>query len=488
MTGAAHVADSREFPPYCQITGEILPITSDAPPILFQINLPDNWNGKAVQMGGGGLNGTVVTGLDNIVGTGPAADEVTEATTGAQTAITGADATVKPLARGYVTFGSDSGHQGNTFDGSFASSDEARRNYAGEAVKKLRDVAGTILSEAYGRAAERVYYIGGSKGGQEALVAAQRYGADFDGVVSYYPAKDNGALILGWWELTQAAYFSDGGYLPPEAQQLVHDRTLAACDALDGIKDGVVANVSACEASFAPHDLLCNEGKTAGCLSPAQVATLQRGTERLTLPYEMANGISRIGPFPATTGGDLTGLWFTEDGSPLTPQSLFVREIARHFLTGNPDLELANIDLESLRKPMQAYANGTDATSTDLSDFLAHDGKMILVQGTTDMLVPEPATTDYALRLQASHDGARAFLRYYVQPGYGHGMGVYNMNWDSLAALDAWVETGTAPVDPVSNAVVAGALREMPLCEYPAFPRFAGGDPAQAGSFACALR
>lgn len=253
-----------------------------------------------------------------------------------------------------------------------------------QAVKKLRDVAGEIMSTAYDRPATRVYYIGGSKGGQEALVAAQRFGADFDGVVSYYPAKDNGALIMGWWELTQAAYFTEGGYLPPQAQHLVHARTLAACDGLDGAEDGIIANIPACEASFAPDDLLCEDGTTTDCLSPAQVATLQRGSQRLTLPYEMANGISRIGPFPVMTGGDLSGLWLSEDGSPLTPQSLFVREIARHFLTGNPDLALEDIDLAALREPMQAYGRGTDATSTDLTEFLAHEGKMILVQGTTD--------------------------------------------------------------------------------------------------------
>ena len=132
-----------------------------------------------------------------------------------------------------------------------------------------------------------------------------------------------------------------------------------------------------------------------------------------------------------------------------------------------------------------------DASNPDLDRFKARGGKLLLLQGTTDMLVPTPMTTAYAESLARRYgDGLKDFARYYVVPGYGHGNGAFNMSWDSLAALDAWVEGGGAPVAPVAvdaNADRGG--RQRPLCEHPAWPKYRGsGDPGRSDSFDCVLR
>ena len=163
---------------FCRVLGAIHPVDPTAPPIRFQVNLPTTWNGKALQMGGGGYNGSVVTGLNG------APNQIASAPT--------------PLAQGYVTLGSDSGHEGGGgFDGSFALNDEALANFGHLQVKKTHDVAMHLVKTRYGSLPRRSYFAGGSQGGHEALIAAQKYPADYDGVIAQYPAYNLMLMHLG---------------------------------------------------------------------------------------------------------------------------------------------------------------------------------------------------------------------------------------------------------------------------------------------------
>lgn len=153
---------------YCAVTGIVFPATAGAPTMEFQVNLPTTWNQKALQMGGGGYDGYLVTGL------GPNDQESNGLPT--------------PLARGYATLGGDGGHKGEIFDGTFALNAEALSNYGQQSVKKVHDVAVAIISQRYGSKPRRFYFIGGSQGGHEAFDAAARYGVDYDGVIANYPA------------------------------------------------------------------------------------------------------------------------------------------------------------------------------------------------------------------------------------------------------------------------------------------------------------
>lgn len=208
---------------FCKLTGQINAAQNGDPPIRFQVNLPSRWNTKAIQFGGGGFNGTVVTGEGN----------VSNAPSTAQT----------PLERGYTTYGSDSG---STPDGSFGLNAQALANYSGESVKRTRDAAMALTGTYYKQKPTRTYYIGGSKGGHEGLVAAQRYAADYDGVVAYYPANQNQAMVHSWDRMWRTAYGTPGGSLNSAEMALLKTKVLDTCDSLDGLADGIVGNVDGC--------------------------------------------------------------------------------------------------------------------------------------------------------------------------------------------------------------------------------------------------
>jgi feruloyl esterase len=468
-TGEASVSEARlvpaagALPEFCRVKGAIAAVGAGDPAILFQVNLPSRWNGKTVQYGGGGYNGVVVDAA------GP---------------FKGGALAPPALVRGYATYGSDSGHQ--TPGASFYDNPQATSNYAHEAVKRSLDLTRSLLKTYYGEAPTRNYHIGGSKGGQEALQAAQRYAADFDGVVSFYPAAQTMSLRLGWNRLWHFAFNPAGGSLDTRQQQVLKAAVMAACDGLDGAVDGVVSNTAACERAFRVDSLRCPEPTNTGadCLNDRQLLALKIAARPFDFAHPMPNGVSSIGPWPALIGGDLA-LWFGTgaDGSQ------------QGFYRGSkviPEaLETADIPLADWRARVLPLPLIFDASNPDLDRFKAKGGKLLLLQGTTDMLVPTPMTTHYFEALTRRYGaGLKDFARYYVVPGYGHGNGAFNMSWDSLAALDAWVEGGGAPVAPVAvDANADSGGRQRPLCEYPAWPKYRGsGDMGRADSFDCVTR
>lgn len=261
------------MPSFCKVLGRIAPIDASAPPIMFQVNLPLAWNGRSVQYGGGGFNGVLITGLSLV----PAArfDLPT------------------PLAQGYVTYGTDSGHQNVAGQPpqAFALNDEALTNFAHASYKKVRDVAVALMQRAYGQAPQKLYFMGSSEGGREALTMAQRYPQDFDGIFSRVP-------VINWTGLQHAgtrngiATFGEG-WLRPAQVQLVHDAVLASCDAADGVADRIVSNPVACLQRFDPASLRCAAGTSGdNCLNDAQVQAVRTLRSPWRAPVPLANGIN----------------------------------------------------------------------------------------------------------------------------------------------------------------------------------------------------
>ena len=201
------------MPVYCKVLGSVAPIDPAAPLIQFQINLPTTWNGKAVQYGGGGFNGVLITGL------APLRDTPPNVTT--------------PLAQGYVTLGTDSGHDAKALPEiqAFALNEEALVNLAYASYKKVHDVALEVVQTAFGQAPARFYFFGGSEGGREALMMAQRFPRDYDGIVSVVPAIGETGLFARhtYVGLLQR----DGGWLSPAKVVTLQKGVLAACDGLD---------------------------------------------------------------------------------------------------------------------------------------------------------------------------------------------------------------------------------------------------------------
>ena len=508
-TGVAAVAE------FCKVLGDINPVDPVAPKIKFQINLPSNWNGKALMFGGGGYNGVLATGLGNV----PAGPSDKPA----------------PLARGYATFGSDSGHQANangSRDGTFGANDEALKNFSSDAIKKTRDVAINIIQMRYAARVQKTYFAGGSTGGREALFAVQNWPQDFDGAIVLYPAWNAASLDLQFGRITRELAKS-GAYPNRAKRKLMFDAALAACDGLDGAMDGLISNVSACNANFNPmtailgnQPLRCAGGVDAGdtCLSDAQISGYVVTNTPLVLNYTLASGENTYPGF---------NTWGTDFGnpssSPLQPTvltlalgteqpanpmpavkpavtvnnvntpassppygSTFWDQWVKYFVTRDAGFNSLSLDPQNPGAYQARIVQLTalqDTNKTDLSAFANKGGKILMAHGSHDALVSTRATQQYWQRIRTAMGPAKvdSFARYYEIPGYGHALSsVFNAAWDSLTTLEDWVEKGIAP-PPQTVADTAGVPgRTRPLCDYPGYPKYRGaGDINVASSFSC---
>lgn len=459
------------LPEYCKVLGQITSTNPGDPPIKFQINLPTQWNVKMLQFGGGGFNGTVVTGLGGV------------SNAPAQAAV--------PLALGYVTYGSDGGNQQPT--GGFGMNDQALANYGGESVKRMHDLAVALQRKYYGRTPYRSYFQGGSKGGHEALAAAQNYATDFDGVIAYYPANQNQAIVFSWHRAWAAMYRVAGAYVNPAKAAALKAAVLQACDALDGLADGIVSNTAACQQQFDVSALRCPGGTDTGdsCLSDPQIAAMTTAGSPTQFAFPLKNGVTSVGAYPVFQGGDIVGALVDPTGSTGlgTTYYFLINPVITIWDKQDPSSTLENFDYTQYQSRVLYLSNLLDTTNPNIDAFKAKGGKLLLVQGTTDMLVTDTLTNAYYEQLASRYGGELAsFTRYYVVPGFGHGGGDFSSRWDSLAALEDWVERGFAPTNQITvDNAAATRGRTRPLCDYPKFPKYSGtGDVNSASSFTCA--
>jgi feruloyl esterase len=473
-------------PSYCRLQGYIAPVDPAAPKITFQLNLPAQWNRKALQFGGSGFNGVLVTGL----GAAPVAPP---------------DAPL-PIARGYATFGTDSGHQiaYGVEPQAFAMNDEALENFAFAAYKKTRDAAMALIQEYYGAKPERTYFVGHGEGGREGLVLAQRYPADYDGVYA-------GAPTLGFMGLHLAAarmgvLQRGAGWLNPKKVELLDKAVLKACDGLDGLNDGVVSHTLGCRDVFDARTLRCPNGSDAGdtCLSDAQLATVRTVHAPLRLPFPLANGITA---YPGWgLGGENNPAQWTRLVTGTAPASLAAGPnegrngvagsgVVRHFVTRDPAFDPATLKPELYRARIQRLSSMLDATQPDLAAFHAWGGKLILHEFGADYAQSPYAGFEYAEAMQRRMSPAVTdqFMRLYVSPGANHAGYAPDVptGVDVLALLEQWVEQGKPPGDAVVQTLQAPAppftvLASRPMCRWPAYPRFAGsGDARLAANWQC---
>lgn len=472
---------------YCKVTGAIHPVTYRAPDINFEVNLPSRWNGKSLQLGGGGFNGTVVTGLGSYMKQPEA-----EAT---------------PLARGYATLGSDSGHRSRGgFDGTFFLSDEALRNFGHEQIKKTHDVAMLLIEARYGTRSQYNYFIGGSQGGHEAFDAVQRYPDDYHGAVAGYPAHNVVMLHLSANRYARALHAHEGAsWISPAKVTAYTAAVYAACDALDRAEDGIISNVAACRDATskfrlqtAENPIRCSGGTDSDdkCLSDAQIEALNV----LDTPYDLGFSI-----FPDDDGNSTFPKWTPFEGSTFVDggfPNLGAQGPgqALQFSPGDAtpkyaiaqDLTLDTLkDFDPLRYAgrIGELAEQISANSVNLDRFHAKGGKLIYFHGLVDDFIPVYSSIQYYERLKKRYEPGvlASFVRFYTIPGMGHVTGVFNARVSSLDALEAWVERGEAPGELVaSDANQATAGRTRPVCLYPAWPRYKGsGNLNEARNFSC---
>lgn len=497
VTAAVLVPAAGELPEYCQLQGSIAARSAGADPIRFQLNLPTTWNQKALMYGGGGFNGVLIDGT---------------------AALRDAPAGMaRPLAQGYATFGTDSGHDATSYNatdpGRFALNDEMLVNFAHESYKKVKDTAHALMAGYYLRTPSRQYYFGGSEGGREGLVMAQRYPADFDGIVSVVPVIHWTGLFNGFINFSKPQF--NGGALNTAEIRLVADAVNTACDGLDGIADGVVSNYLACPARFNLQSLRCAGGADVGdsCLSDAQLATLQAAYGPTVMPFALANGLTtypgRLFGGEIQPGSEGIGRWITNGQVPQVPTPLatdargvnYGSSYARYVIARDAAFDVRNFDAATFRTRIQEVSALMDATDPDLSAFLRRGGKLIVRENSGDMAQSPMAGIQYyqsvvARMGQSAVDG---FMRLYVSPASNHGGTAASLTagtlvpttTDLLAELDRWSTTGTAPADAlaqVRNATTAPytTLASRPMCRFPGYPQYVGGDASLMASYRCA--
>jgi pimeloyl-ACP methyl ester carboxylesterase len=470
---------------YCEVKGWISPVSASSPRMQFEVNLPSTWNGKMLQMGGGGFDGSLVTGL------GPEGLQPKTAP--------------HPLKRGYVTAGGDGGHQGGPgFDGSFGVDEEALRNFGRESVKKVHDVALEIIAARYRTKPKRTYFVGNSQGGHEALNAAAFYPSDYDGAVANYPAYNVMLLHLASLNVGQAVYSNEGaGWLSPEKTKLLTDAVRKVCDPLDGATDGIISNVAACHRAFdigtVRNTLRCSDGQDSGasCLSDAQIEAVAR----ITSPYRPGFAVGGADEFPP---------WALLDGSRFLVSNFGSRRIPRnppdkmdallysagaatvkYIITRDPNYDPLKFNPAAYRARIQEAAMILDVTDIDLTPFRRKGGKLIMAHGTEDDFIA-PGNSDAYYERHLAKQGKAAmdsFVRYYKVPGLSHGFGTFNAKYDDLTAIDSWVESGHAPDELIAvDENADGRGRTRPMCVYPRWPKFtgkAGASLDEARNYSC---
>lgn len=466
----------------CEVVGDILPLDPDAPAIEFQVNLPVEWNRRAVQFGGAGYDGTLVTGL------GHYARQPTDQPT--------------PIEQGFVTLGSDGGHRGDADDASFARNDEALRNFGHESIKKTHDVAMALMRDVYERAPEFFYFVGFGQGGKEALDAAGRYSEDYDGVIAGAPAYNVTMLHAGVGSMYRDALYRDGGvgWLNPAETRRVVEAVYDTCDPLDGLIDGIVSDTEGCLEIMDPLTLLCPEdvdpGATDECLSAAQVDTVRMIAAGKDLGVAVA-GERLAPPGPILMGGTYDRFTLGTVSQPSNPRSggeafhyTTLDAIVKHIITLDPAHDTTDFQLREWIPRIREVGRILDTTDVDFAHAVTNT-KVLLFTGLSDDAIPPVNTIRFSERLveELGRREVDRFLRFFTIPGFGHGDGPFAATFDSLAVLQAWVERGETPEDlTVTDANPATRGRERPLCEYPAWPRYVDGDPDAADSFTCVTR
>lgn len=461
VSKAEPVAAAAALPAHCRVDGEIdrrSGVGGKSYAIGFALALPDNWNGRFLFQGGGGLNGNVAAPVG-----GQAAGDV------------------PALARGFAVVTTDTGHRGTVFDGSFFEDQQASLDFYYVAIGRVTLVAKNMIAARYGRPAERSYYDGCSTGGREAMIVTQRYPTYFDGVVSGDPAIRTGYsnLNLGFIGATfdraaaRDASGKPGELFTPAERELIRRSLLNQCDAKDGVQDGMIFNFTACD--FDPTRLACTAGQTASCLAPEKAAALKKA---FSGAHDIRGDLIYPG-FPYDAG-------IAESSSRL-PGLLFGPRIPVPVPTNSDTFDA---DRESARIAADVNARIGDSTWTNLATFSGHGGKLLFYHGLSDPWFSPLDTIGYYERLFRDNGGegrVESWSRLYLVPGMGHCQGGSATldRFDMLTAITDWVEKGTAP-DSVIATGKAFPGRSRPLCAYPKYAQYSGqGDPNDARNFAC---
>jgi feruloyl esterase len=465
LPNAAPGAPPRNVPAFCRVVGVVLP------ELNFELWLPVQWNRKYEAVGNGGLAGVI-----------------------SYTAM------VDPVNRGYAVGSTDTGHLAGGEDGAWALGHLQRVvNYGQRAIHEMAQADKAIIRAYYGAPPTHSYFNGCSYGGKQAFTEVQRYPGDFDGVIAGDPANNFTRHYVGG-HLWSALAMDGDGYIPAAKVPILADAVNKACDALDGIQDGVLNDPRRCH--FDPSTLLCRNGDTH-CLTAAQVDAVRK----LWAGWRDAEGQQL---YPGLVPGGEAGpggwaQWITGNapgkgghsglGVPFFKYMVFENadwDFHSFRFTNAPDFDN---DVEFTDDKMGAIFNAVDP---DLRAFKANGGKLIHYHGWSDPdITPLNSINYYESVVRAMGRGSahalrdtKEFYRLFMVPGMQHCTnGPGPSRFDALTALEQWVEQSKAPEEIVAAHVTGGAIdRTRPLCAYPQEARYKGtGSTDDAANFVCAL-
>ena len=507
------------IPAYAIVEGSIFPVDPNGWPINFRVLLPASWSRRAMQAGGGGMNGS----------------------------ITVREGKNPMIIKGFVMYGSDSGHQGGmggrgtvlasgpagAKPDDWALNEEAIRNLGYMQMKKTHDATMVIIERIYGELPRFNYYIGGSQGGREGLMVAQRYAADYNGIISDVPIVSFSTLMLAP-ELIRIQEKPLVNWVTPAKANAIRAEFLRQCDKLDGLSDGIINNYMVSRAIFdvtdgsGPSDpwaalrepnkknALPEDNTTSARLTNEQIKTLEFVYSPYKFPSPLANGVKSFGMWLPTTDpesfGTITPIRYKgqEGAGENAPvhSSLGVLGVTG-FLMQNPSANpLDYTEGTAMNERRKQISEWLDATNPDLSAFYKHGGKIILTVGTQDFIASSGAQLDYYQSLinKMGQKKLNKFARMYVVPQAGHGLSgkSYKMNGDGetvevknipspnsndkMDMIISWVEEGRAPAKTlvINNEGRIGVKPEGKgylLCSYPNYPRYIGGPQDQASSY-----
>jgi len=509
-------------PAYGVVEGSIFPVDPNGWPINFRVLLPAGWSQRAIQIGGGGMNGiiTVREGRNPM------------------------------LNKGFALYGSDAGHHagsmgfpggqqakplasGPTAGDEWALNDEAIRNLGYMQMKKTHDAAMVIMERVYGKLPQYNYYVGSSQGGREGLTVAQRYPQDYNGIISNVPIVNFSSLMLAP-ELIRIREKPLQNWVTPSKVNAIRAEFLRQCDTLDGLADGIINNYMAARAIFnvndkvgptdpwaalrAPNniDLDPNNNSESAKLTNEQIKTM----EFVYSPYEfstpLANGVKAFGMWLPTTDPDGFGMitgtrYIGQEGADESARAytslgtLGVTGFLMQNINANP---LDYVEGGRWNKRREQISDWLDSDNPDLSAFSKNGGKIIITIGAMDNIASPGAQLDYYQSLldKMGRETIDAFARLYVVPQTGHGLSgkSYKMNGegkpvgvriipapngnDNMDLIIAWVENNQPPaktlvVNPQGKIGVKQEGAGYLLCSYPNYPRYVSGHVDQVSSY-----
>ncbi len=468
---AAEVTAKGDVPTYCRLTGNI------KPEVAFEVSLPEKWNGRFYMIGNGGHAG------ENLEDPGRTSQR---------------DAA---LALGFAFAQTNTGHDSRKEPGgSFVMSNPQKAvDYAYRAVHVTTTTAKDMVQRYYARPVSKSYWNSCSNGGRQGLVEAQRFPQDFDGLVVNAPWVSQTGFTLGamWNQRAISAAPLSAAKLALLSQQV-----MAACDALDGLKDGLISDPRRCR--FDAHTMVpaCAAGTDApNCLTPAQADTVMKiyggpvSNGKSLFPGFMPGSEAVVtGGFGGSGGASSAWMNTIVPGQPgAKPADFNLAEGTMRYLVltpPQPDYDTSTFDFDRDPHLLDAWAAKVNATSTNLDTLRGRGGKILMSYGWADQILQPLAGVHYYESLMERY-GAKTgdFVRLFMVPGMTHcSGGIGTDRFDPMTALINWVEKGKAPASIQAARVVdSKVVRTRPLCPWPQRARYSGsGSIDEAANFSCA--